>query len=106
MAILERQVDYVAGVTPHFRQDLSSALRRTPAAALTLTIRAPYKGLKSGESIAVNGACLTVERVVKGGFQAHVVEKLQGGLDYRSPGQARPQRFAHALTTLASLRQT
>src|SRR5438876_3465711 len=25
-----------------------------------LTIRAPYKGLKPGESIAVNGACLTV----------------------------------------------
>lgn len=37
-AILERQVDYVAGVTPHFRQDLSSALRRTPAAALVLLL--------------------------------------------------------------------
>ncbi len=48
------------------------------AAGLTLTIRAPYKGLKAGESIAVNGACLTVERVVKGGFQAHVVETTEG----------------------------
>src|SRR5207245_6494141 len=35
--------------------------------------RAPYKRLKQGESIAVNGACLTVERVVKGGFRVHVV---------------------------------
>jgi riboflavin synthase len=42
--------------------------------SLTLTIRAPYRGLKKGESIAVNGACLTVERVVPGGFRVHVVE--------------------------------
>jgi riboflavin synthase len=39
-----------------------------------LSIRAPYKGLRRGESIAVNGACLTVERVVRGGFTAHAVE--------------------------------
>src|SRR5213076_3249024 len=45
---------------------------------LTLTIRAPYKGLKPGESIAVNGACLTVERVVKGAFQVHVIETTAG----------------------------
>lgn len=38
-----------------------------------LSIRAPYKGLRRGESIAVNGACLTVERVVRGGFTAHAV---------------------------------
>jgi riboflavin synthase len=41
---------------------------------LALTIRAPFKGLKRGESIAVNGACLTVERVVQGGFKVHVIE--------------------------------
>ena len=41
---------------------------------LVLSIRAPYKGLRRGESIAVNGACLTVERVVRGGFTAHAVE--------------------------------
>ena len=45
---------------------------------LTLTIRAPYKGLKKGESIAVNGACLTVERVVRGGFTVHVIETTEG----------------------------
>jgi riboflavin synthase len=41
---------------------------------LVLSIRAPYKGLRRGESIAVNGACLTVEGVVRGGFTAHAVE--------------------------------
>jgi len=40
---------------------------------LTLTIAAPYRGLKRGESIAVSGACLTVEKVVKGGFTVHVI---------------------------------
>ncbi|HYT05818.1 MAG TPA: riboflavin synthase [Gemmatimonadales bacterium] len=50
--------------------------RTTPG--LTLTIRAPYKGLRKGESVAVNGACLTVERVVRGGFSVHVVETTEG----------------------------
>ena len=40
----------------------------------SLTIRAPFKGLKRGESIAVNGACLTVERVAKGAFTVHVID--------------------------------
>src|SRR5438034_5898238 len=50
--------------------------RTTPG--LTLTIQAPYKGLRKGESIAVNGACLTVERAVKGRFAVHVVETTEG----------------------------
>lgn len=45
---------------------------------LTLAIRAPYRAVQKGESIAVNGACLTVERVVKGGFTVRVVETTQG----------------------------
>src|SRR6058998_2373133 len=45
---------------------------------LTLTLRAPYRGLKKGESVAVNGACLTIERVVKGGFTVHAVETTLG----------------------------
>src|SRR6266550_4291792 len=39
-----------------------------------LRIRAPYRGLKKGESIAVNGACLTVEKVAKGAFTVHAVQ--------------------------------
>jgi len=45
---------------------------------VTLTFRAPYRGIKKGESIAVNGACLTVERVVKGGFIVHAVVTTLG----------------------------
>jgi riboflavin synthase len=43
-----------------------------------LLIGAPYKRVKKGESIAVNGACLTVERVVKGGFTVHAVATTVG----------------------------
>jgi riboflavin synthase len=54
------------------------SVSRNGGNGLSLTIRAAYKGLKRGESIAVNGACLTVERVVKGGFAVHVVETTEG----------------------------
>ena len=54
------------------------AVSRDGDRGLTLTIRAAYKGLKKGESIAVNGACLTVERVVRGGFTVHVIETTEG----------------------------
>jgi riboflavin synthase len=40
---------------------------------LVLTVRAPLRGLKRGESVAVNGACLTVDRLARGGFAVHVV---------------------------------
>ena len=40
---------------------------------LTLRIGAAYRGVKRGESIAVDGACLTAERVGKGWFSVHVI---------------------------------
>lgn len=43
-----------------------------------LRLKASYKGVKKGESIAVNGACLTVERVVRGGFTVHAVQTTLG----------------------------
>ena len=43
-----------------------------------LRVRASYRGVKKGESIALNGACLTVERVVKGGFTVHAVATTLG----------------------------
>ncbi|HEU5039853.1 MAG TPA: riboflavin synthase [Gemmatimonadales bacterium] len=46
--------------------------RRTEA-GLELVLDCPYAGLAEGESVAVDGACLTVERVVPGGFVAHVI---------------------------------
>ena len=46
---------------------------RRGASGLELTIDCPYEGLAEGESIAVDGACLTVQRVVREGFVAHVI---------------------------------
>lgn len=40
---------------------------------LTLRIAAAYRALKRGESIAVDGACLTVERQGAGWFEVHVI---------------------------------
>ncbi len=43
------------------------AVRRTPR-ALAITIAAPYRGLAVGESVAVDGVCLTVARKARGAF--------------------------------------
>ncbi len=40
---------------------------------LELTVDCPYADVTPGESIAVDGACLTVERAVAGGFVAHLI---------------------------------
>jgi riboflavin synthase len=40
---------------------------------LELTLGAPYSDLSLGESIAVDGACLTVQTLDDGGFTAHVI---------------------------------
>jgi riboflavin synthase len=40
---------------------------------LELTIQSPYRDLEPGESVAVDGACLTVESAGPGGFGVHVV---------------------------------
>ena len=42
--------------------------------AVTLEIGAPYRNVKRGESVAINGACLTVERIIKGGFTVRAVD--------------------------------
>ena len=42
--------------------------------AHSLRIRAPYRGLRRGESVAVNGACLTVARVLRGAFEVAAVD--------------------------------
>lgn len=45
---------------------------------LGLTIAAPLRGVKRGESIAVDGACLTVTRVGRGWLAVHIVETTLG----------------------------
>jgi riboflavin synthase len=46
---------------------------RRSTRGLTLTIQAPYRSLAIGESIAVAGACLTVERRGRGWFSVHAI---------------------------------
>ena len=46
--------------------------RRTTE-GLELTIGSPYPDLALGESVAVDGACLTVQAVDSGAFSAHVI---------------------------------
>jgi riboflavin synthase len=77
--------------------------RGTRETGLALTIRAPYKGVKKGESIAVNGACLTVERVVTGGFSVHVVETTEGRTlfaEYRAGRRVNLERAVRAADRL------
>jgi riboflavin synthase len=47
-------------------------VRRTPR-GLELTVASPYRGLGIGESIALDGACLTVVKVGKGTFTVEAV---------------------------------
>jgi riboflavin synthase len=48
--------------------------RVTPAdGGLQLVIDSPYRGLSQGESIAVDGACLTIETSRSGRFRVHVI---------------------------------
>jgi riboflavin synthase len=49
-----------------------SAVTRDQA-GLELTVGCPYEGLELGESIAVDGVCLTAQRIGPGEFTAHVV---------------------------------
>ncbi len=48
------------------------------ARGLRLTIAAPYRGLAKGESIAVDGACLTVVAKGKGSFAVEAVPATRG----------------------------
>jgi len=43
------------------------------AGGVELTIQSPYRGLEPGESVAVDGACLTVEAATPDAFSVHVI---------------------------------
>jgi riboflavin synthase len=53
------------------------SVRRT-ARGLAVTIGAPYKGLAVGESVAVDGACLTVVARRKGAFTVEAIGTTRG----------------------------
>lgn len=47
--------------------------REQNGGGLELAIACPYDDLAAGESVAVDGACLTVQRVGPGEFTAHII---------------------------------
>lgn len=50
-------------------------LRRTPDGGAAMEVATAMDGLVPGESVAVDGACLTVETVVPGGFTVHAASR-------------------------------
>ena len=56
---------------------------------LDLTISAPWTDLEPGESIAVDGACLTVAAVEADGFTAHVVRTTLERTKFGAPAAGR-----------------
>jgi len=56
--------------------------RSSTETGLELTIACPYGGLTPGESIAVNGACLTVQKTGDGDFTAHIIQTSLDRTDF------------------------
>jgi riboflavin synthase len=53
---------------------IGTVLEATSAeGGVRLTIQSPFQGLEPGESVAVDGACLTVETVTTEAFRVHVI---------------------------------
>jgi riboflavin synthase len=72
---------------------------RTTARGLSVTIRAPYRGLAVGESIAVDGACLTVVARGKGAFTVEAIGTTRGRTrvgDYRAGTRVNLERALRA----------
>lgn len=69
---------------------LRQILRGRHSAALTIGASAVLEGTKLGDSIAVNGVCLTVTELLPGGFSAHVMHETldRTALARLSPGGA------------------
>jgi riboflavin synthase len=64
---------------------------------LELAIDCSFRDLEPGESIAVDGACLTVERAIDGGFTAHVVRTTLERTRFGELGAGRRVNLERAL---------
>ncbi len=53
---------------------VGAGARGHAAGGIVFEIRAPYRNVKRGESVAINGACLTVETVKRGCFTVRAVD--------------------------------
>ncbi len=70
---------------------------RRDRGGLELTIRAPYRGLALGESVAVDGACLTVAGKGRGWFRVHVVRTSLDRTRFAEYGPGRRVNLERAL---------
>lgn len=71
--------------------------RRRSADGLELTIAAPYADLALGESIAVDGACLTVQGQARGEFTAHIIQTSLDRTNFGTYGVGRKVNLERAL---------
>lgn len=72
--------------------------RRSPSAGgLELTIACPYAELAPGESIAVDGACLTVQEAADGQFTCHIIRTSLERTNFETYGVGRRLNLERAL---------
>ena len=64
---------------------------------LELTIACPYEGLMPGESIAVDGACLTAQSVASGEFTTHIIHTSLGRTNFGTYEVGRKLNLERAL---------
>jgi riboflavin synthase len=67
------------------------------AAGLDMTIESPYRDLEPGESVAVDGACLTVESATPKTFRVHVVPTTLGRTRFSEYRRGRRVNLERAL---------
>jgi riboflavin synthase len=70
---------------------------RAGAGGLDLVIEAPYEGVELGESIAVDGACLTVQHAGQGWFGVHVIRTSLERTGFGAYGAGRAVNLERAL---------
>jgi len=70
---------------------------RHTASGIELTITSSYSDVGLGESIAVDGACLTVQAIQPGGFTAHVVRTSLGRTRFGDYAEGRRVNLERAL---------
>ncbi len=77
---------------------IGTVLGAVPAGGgLQLTVESPYQGLEPGESVAVDGACLTVESVTAGAFSVHVIRTTLERTHFGEYGAGRRVNLERAL---------
>jgi riboflavin synthase len=71
--------------------------RTQAAGGLELAITCPYQDLALGESIAVDGACLTLQRLEPGRFTAHIIRTSLDRTNFDTYGVGRKVNLERAL---------